>query len=47
MVFIAQCVDEHVLEGVFAQKNGWRTIFLSPAKLVIVIHKPQNGVGGV
>jgi hypothetical protein len=46
MVFLVQCCNEHVLEGAFAKKMDEKPS-LSPAELVIVIHKPQNGIGGI
>jgi hypothetical protein len=46
MDFLAQCAVEDVLEGA-SQRNGWKILILSSPELLIVIHKPQNGVGGV
>jgi hypothetical protein len=45
MTFLPQGTDEHDLEDAFTKKLDEKPS-LYPAKLFIVIHKPQNGVIG-
>jgi hypothetical protein len=46
MTFFPQGADKHVLEGVFSKKMDEKPSPY-PAKLLIVIHKPQNGINSI
>jgi hypothetical protein len=46
MTFFPQGASEHVLEGAFSKKLNEKPS-LYPPELLIVIHKPQNRIGGV
>jgi hypothetical protein len=46
LTFFPPDVEEHVLEGVFSRKLDEKPSPY-PLELLIVIHEPQNGVGGV
>jgi hypothetical protein len=46
MTFFPQGADEHDVEGAFTKKLDEKPSPY-PAELLIVIHKLQNGIGGV